>query len=247
MKERRGARESEDMEARTPRGYGDPTPRTGSLNAVKPLHQTPRLIASEKDLQSSDETFQKTPCPGSNRVRGPAEVRAARADSQSRGKTLEHPEDDELVQAVKGADFRTLQQLIAKGIVEAESGASRMEASLNSPDENDEDLRRHRDAMRRRREEAAEASKREREQARLRRQKEWEEQQRRCHLEIEREEQEVFRQRNLQKAREAQCVKEMRAATKIQAHIRGRKSRSGQQLRLPVSRAILHTTPVMQF
>ncbi|CAE8620431.1 unnamed protein product, partial [Polarella glacialis] len=88
------------------------------------------------------------------RVRGPAEVRIARGD---RPATSGGPLEDELPKGVKGADFRTLQQMIAQGIVEAETGASNMEATLKAVDNDDEGLQRHRDALVRHKEQVLEA------------------------------------------------------------------------------------------
>jgi len=123
--------------------------------------------------------------PRSNRVRGPAEVRAARAERPS-SSNAEKPKDIEaLPKEAKGADFRTLHEMIARGIIESETDASKMEAILREEDE--EELRRHRELLRRQRAEAEEARQREREQARLKRQKEWDEQQRRIQLARQRE------------------------------------------------------------
>ncbi|CAE7854174.1 unnamed protein product [Symbiodinium microadriaticum] len=62
-------------------------------------------------------------------------------------------------------------------------------------DDEEQELRRHREALRRQRAEQDEAKHREREQARIRRQREWDERQRRIKAEIEREEREVLSSR----------------------------------------------------
>lgn len=189
---------------------------------------TPRRPLVEDDFQQS----------AGSRVRGPAEARSARQRSGAPTN-----DDDELPAAAKGADFRTLQEMIAKGIVESETLASKMEATPQVVDDNSEELRRHREAVRRRREEAEQAKMKEREQARLRRQREWEERTRKLQAELDQEEQEELRARESRKEAEAQCQREHRAASRIQARLRGRRSRAGHPREVPKVRAVCHLEP----
>jgi len=150
--------------------------------------------------------------------------------------------EDELPKGVKGADFRTLQQMIAQGIVEAETGASNMEATLKAVDNDDEGLQRHRDALVRHKEQVLEAKQKEREQAKRRREQEWKERQLRCEAELEQQEQEERHFKEQSKAAETQCKLELAAAAKIQAGFRGWRSRAGRQvLKSPI--AVLHAQP----
>eukprot|EP00931_Biecheleriopsis_adriatica_P069908 TRINITY_DN43713_c0_g1_i1.p1 TRINITY_DN43713_c0_g1~~TRINITY_DN43713_c0_g1_i1.p1 ORF type:complete len:342 (+),score=93.01 TRINITY_DN43713_c0_g1_i1:107-1132(+) len=181
---------------------------------------------------------------GSSRVRGPAEARASRRPQTSAGAGADQLGDEELPRGAKGADFRTLQEMIAKGIVESETGASKMEAHLKADElDNDEDLKRHREMMRRRREEAEQARLKEREQAKHKRQREWEERDRKFKEELERDEKEALQARETQKAREERCRQELAAASLIQATFRGRRSRAGMPLDSPVVRAVQHSKP----
>eukprot|EP00933_Yihiella_yeosuensis_P051128 TRINITY_DN48976_c0_g1_i1.p1 TRINITY_DN48976_c0_g1~~TRINITY_DN48976_c0_g1_i1.p1 ORF type:complete len:344 (+),score=79.54 TRINITY_DN48976_c0_g1_i1:91-1122(+) len=195
--------------------------------------------------QDFGSTFSVSSSSSSNRVRGPAEARAARAESRPKtsGGLVDDAGDDELPRNVKGADFRTLQEMIAGGIAEAESKASNMEGPLQAVDDNDEDLRRHREAFQRRKEEALQAKQKEREQARARRQKQWEEQQKRMQAELDREMQQEQEQREELKAVEKQCRKEMAAASRVQATFRGRRSRKGKTYTSPFVRPVLHSKP----
>lgn len=172
------------------------------------------------------------------RVRGPSEARSAR----QRGPAGPNDEDELPAQA-KGADFRTLQEMIAKGIVESETLASKMEATPKAVDDSDEELRRHREAVRKRREEAEQAKVREREQARLKRQREWEDRSRKLKAELDEEEQDELRARESRKEDETQCQREHRAASRIQARVRGRRSRVGHPREVPRVRAPCHLEP----
>eukprot|EP00929_Paragymnodinium_shiwhaense_P040064 TRINITY_DN20946_c0_g1_i1.p1 TRINITY_DN20946_c0_g1~~TRINITY_DN20946_c0_g1_i1.p1 ORF type:complete len:390 (+),score=99.18 TRINITY_DN20946_c0_g1_i1:101-1270(+) len=174
---------------------------------------TPRMVEEE---------------PRSGRVRGPAEARAAR--KQPAGDSAGAGGNDPIPPGAAGADFKTLQQMIAKGIQEAEVVANTMENGLGSVDDGAE-MRRHKEEMRRRREEEAGARQRERDAAREKRRREAEERQRRMAEELEKEEKHEQRARQEEQRMEAQKKAETVAAARIQARIRGRQSRQG----LPVS------------
>lgn len=133
--------------------------------------------------------------------------------------------------------------MIAQGIVESESGASKMEATLRATDDEEQELRRHREALRRQRAEQDEAKHREREQARIRRQREWDERQRRIKAEIEREEREVLSSREADRVNLKLCQRELKAASKIQAVVRARRSRAGKHVDCPATRPVLHAEP----
>eukprot|EP00440_Ansanella_granifera_P068998 gb/GFBE01074847.1/.p1 GENE.gb/GFBE01074847.1/~~gb/GFBE01074847.1/.p1 ORF type:complete len:345 (+),score=63.88 gb/GFBE01074847.1/:1-1035(+) len=179
---------------------------------------------------------------GASRVRGPSEARAARRPQTSAGADAAGA-DDELPKGVKAADFKTLQEMIAKGIVESENGASKMEATLQAVTDDDDELRRHREAMRRRREEAEQARIRERELAKQKRQREWDEREKRLQAELESDEQKMLRAQQEQAAADAACQREFAAASRIQALVRGRRSRAGKTLESPSVRAVLHAVP----
>lgn len=191
---------------------------------------------------------EEVPSPRS-RVRGPAEVRAARCAERPSSSNAEKPKDIEAVpKEAKGADFRTLHEMIARGIIESETDASKMEAILREEDE--EELRRHREVLRRQRAEAEEARQKEREQARLKRQKEWDEQQRRIQLEMEREDGDGLKagpgpEQSPQHVTSSKLrlQAELKAASRIQAVVRGRRSRRGHPSASPVVHAVLHAKP----
>lgn len=175
---------------------------------------------------------------GPSRVRGPAEARAARSGVSN---DLNNSEDP-LPPGAKGADFRTLQDMIAKGIQDAESGASSLEADISMNAE-DAELLRHREQLRRRREEEAAARQHEKEAAREKRRREDEARLKRMAEEMEREERETCAQKEAAAAREVACRRQLEAAVTIQARIRGWRSRAGKPTDLPVTVATLHAEP----
>mmetsp|Transcript_14681 Transcript_14681/g.30526 ORF Transcript_14681/g.30526 Transcript_14681/m.30526 type:complete len:310 (+) Transcript_14681:58-987(+) len=200
--------------------------------------QTVRADRRFMDMPAED-TFR-----GTSRVRGPTEARAARdRPSTSTSSPRSGGDHDELPRGAQSADFRTLQSMIAQGIVESESGASKMEATLRATDDDEQELRRHREALRRQRAEQDEAKHREREQAKIRRQREWDERQRRIKAEIERDEREVLSSREADRVNLKLCQRELTAATKIQAVVRGRRSRAGKHIDCPAARPVLHAEP----
>lgn len=178
--------------------------------------------------------------PRSNRVRGPAEVKTAR-DNEA--------DDECLPPGAQAADFKTLHAMIARGIQDAEAGAAKLEKDVppaRSP-QDDEEERRYRDRQnQRRRDEEAQRDK-ERQRAREKRRKEQEERERRQAEELEREEKEELALREAREHSEAQCRKELKAATRIQSHLRGRWSRMGKtkEVRMDV-KAVLHWESYMK-
>jgi hypothetical protein len=171
-----------------------------------------------------------------NKVRGPNAVKDARSTAE---------EDDALPPGAKTADFKTLHAMIARGIQDAEKGASKLEADIPKVlSDADEEERRYKERQRQHREQEAAQREKERERARLKRRREEEERQRRQAEELEREEQEVLWQREKEAQIKAQCSKEMAAAMRIQARVRGRRSRVGLPSLTPTGlRAVLHTEP----
>lgn len=162
-------------------------------------------------------------------VRGVAEARAAR-------------EEDELPHGAVNADFKTLQQMIARGIQEGDKG-DLPEAVLRN---DDADLQRHQEGVRRRREQEEQAREREREHARQKRRREEEERLRRQAEELDREFDGDAQQRNIVEQVKATCKREMSAASRIQSRFRGRRSRAGEHLPAPFMKRALHTQPWSQ-
>lgn len=147
---------------------------------------------------------------------------------------------DELPPGAKGADFKTLQAMIARGIQDAEAGASQLECNIT---DDEAGIKRHREELRRRREEEAVSRQKEREAARQKRRQEDEERRKRQTLQLEREEAEEQRQRQLRQGLEQQCRLELKAASRIQARWRGRLSRNGKPVRSPLISPRLHSEP----
>ncbi|CAK0809914.1 unnamed protein product [Prorocentrum cordatum] len=150
--------------------------------------------------------------------------------------------DGELPPGAKGADFKTLQEMIARGIREAETGASRLEAEVSLVADAAAEQR-HREELRRQHEADLEAKSREREAARARRRAQEEERSRRQKEELDRWEREQVREREEAAAREAQCRREHAACSRIQARVRGRRSRAGKSVSSVAVRPVPHTTP----
>lgn len=167
-------------------------------------------------------------------MRGPAEARASRGGE---------PEGEDLPPGVKSADFKTLQNLIEKGIKDAESGNANLEGDLHARSDDEHDLQRHKELMRRRREEDEQAKQREKEVAREKRRREDELRRKKMEEEMEREELQVQREREEKAGREALCLRQFRAAVQIQAQFRGRRSRTGKHITSPVVVATKHTLP----
>jgi hypothetical protein len=132
--------------------------------------------------------------------------------------------------------------MIVKGIFEAEQGFKGVEADLALND-NDEDLLRHREMLRRRREEDTASRQREKEAAREMRRREDEARRKRQEEELEREEAEESRAREAKQATETLCRRQLQAAARIQAHLRGRRSRKGKHITSPMVVAKLHVEP----
>lgn len=187
----------------------------------------------------SAEKYSEDPGSGrTNRVRGPAEVMSAR---------VVEAEDDCLPAGAQGADFKTLQAMIARGIQDAETGAVKLEKDIPPLCAEDEEERRYKERQRQHREQEAEKREKEREQARQKRRREQEELERRQAGELEREEHEALSLGESRAKAEAQCRKELAAASRIQAHVRGNRSRAGKPCLIPRSlRAVLHWEPLME-
>lgn len=198
-----------------------------------PQRPAPPEVGPRKSRQS-EKLADEQPTGKGTRVRGPAEVRSARDKAE---------DDDELPRGAQSADFKTLQAMIARGIQDAETGATKLEADVPLRHCEDDEERRYRERQRQRREQEAEQREKEREKAREKRRREMEERQRRQIEELEREEQEILRQREEKTQSEAQCRREFAAATRIQARIRGRRLRAGKQHSTLGLRATIHTTP----
>lgn len=173
----------------------------------------------------------KLPMPKSPRggARGPAEARLARGSPGANA--VEEP----LPPGAKGADFKTLQAMIAKGIHDSEEDSVLMEASLGGREwgrreETEEAEWRQRQQQKREAETAA--REKERERAREMRRCQDEERRRRQEDELERELlEERCRETQVVEEQERQnslCRREIDAANYIQAHFRGWQSRAGR-------------------
>merc|ERR1712060_119372 len=141
-------------------------------------------------------------------------------------------EEEPLPPGTHGANFGTLQEMISKGIQDAESGAVLLEAELK---EDEAEYRRRKEEVKQRREQEAEARRQEREKIRLQRRRSEEERQRRQMEELERWERDETDRREQRKQQEEKSRREYAAVTKIQARVRGERWRAG----LPVSRGKL--------
>lgn len=137
-----------------------------------------------------------------------------------------------------GADFKTLQQMIAKGIKEAEALASKIEdPRLCRAAEDEAEMKRHLEGQRRRRDDEVAARQKERDAVRQKRRREDEERRRRQAEESERQEDNDRLAREERERVEVRQRLETAAATRIQSRIRGRQSRAGKHTLtlLPVS------------
>lgn len=174
-----------------------------------------RQLPPQRSEKSDDGSLR------SSRVRGPAEVRTAR-DVEA--------EDDCLPPGAQGADFKTLQAMIARGIQDAETGAVKLEKDIPPVPlgGTDEEEQRYRARLRLKREQEDAQRESDREKAKQKRRKEQQERERRQAEELEQEEREEVSFREQRAQAEIQCRREFAAAGRIQAHVRGRRSRSGK-------------------
>jgi hypothetical protein len=155
-------------------------------------------------------------------------------------------EDECLPPGAQNADFKTLHAMIARGIQDAEVGAEALEKDVPPPrGGDDEEERRFRERQRQRREQEAAQREKERELARQKRRREQEERERRQAEELERDEREDLDLKEARVQAEAQCRRELAAAMRIQAHVRGRRSRAGKPL-AGCLKALLHWEPHMR-
>lgn len=173
-----------------------------------------------------------------NRVRAPAEVKTAREVEA---------DDDCLPPGVQSADFKTLQAMIARGIQDAETGAVKLEKEIPPLHGDDEEERRFRERLRQRRDSENAQREKERELARQKRRREQEERERRQAEEMEREEREELSLREARAQAEEQCRRELAAAVRIQARVRGHRSRAGKPcLTGCILKPVLHWEPLMK-
>lgn len=168
-----------------------------------------------------------------NRVRGPADVKSARGAEA---------DDECLPPGAHGADFKTLQAMIARGIQDNEAGAVKLETNIPLLGGDDEEEQRFRERQRQRREQEAGQREKEREQARQKRRQEQEERERRQAEELEHEEREELAHREARAQAEQQCRSELAAAVRIQAHRRGCLARAGKSCSVS-GKPVLHWEP----
>lgn len=190
-----------------------------------------RSAPDDREFQSSGSH--------SSRVRGPTEARAARGGNRD-----SDPAEEPLPPGAAKADFKTLQSMIAQGIQDKEKEAESLEGAVIIPDD-DEGLQRHREAVKKRRDDEGAARQKARENDRQRRRKEQEQRERKMAEALEMEESEEQRYRASQAAAKTQCRHELAAASRIQAHFRGWKSRAGVPTQSRTVVACLHLEPFM--
>lgn len=197
--------------------------------------QVPGFYSKQRPSRGGDVEYHNEPSmlpPPTPRGggRGPAAARLARTTEDI------DTADDPLPPDVKGADFKTLQALIAKGIQNSEEDGVLLETSLGGGEwgivEDAEEVEWRQKQQRKR--EAEEATReKERELAREQRRRQEEQRRRQQMEELEREMLEEKRQEmRLVEEQEQQakaCCREPYAATQIQALYRGRQSRARQK------------------
>jgi hypothetical protein len=134
--------------------------------------------------------------------------------------------------------------MIARGIQDNESGAVKLESDIKQLGGEDEEERRFRERLRQRREQEAAQREKEREMTRQQRRRENDERVRRQAEEIDREFREEQELRESRVLAEEQCRKELAAASRIQARVRGCRSRAGKPCPTTSSmKAVLHWEP----
>jgi len=187
------------------------------------------------ELDESSRFSKTLPSPRGG-ARGPSEALAARSTPRGYKETNDEP----LPPGIQAADFKTLQAMIAKGIQENEEDGILMEASAGGrewgkKEEAEEAEWKEKQRMRREveasertkeRERASEERKRRDEE---RRQQQMEELERELQEEKRRGQQQIEEQENLRRL----CRREFDAAKRIQAHHRGRRSRTGRPMDSP--------------
>jgi hypothetical protein len=162
--------------------------------------------------------------------------------------------DETLPKGAMGADFKTLQAMIAKGIQENEEDGALFEASVGGADwgrrEELEEAEWRQGYMKKRHSEEA-ARERDRERAREQRRRQDEERRRRQMEQIEQKLMEEKRREgrldDQQQHVKQLCECEFEAAKHIQARFRGRRSRLGHPIYSPdkKTRWELHEQPLM--
>jgi len=228
----------------TDMGAGDPRPHRARERSSS---RSRRGYDQGRELDEASRFSKTLPSPRGG-ARGPAEALAARGTSG--GNTNEEP----LPPGANGADFKTLQAMIAKGIQDNEEDGVLLEASLGGSEwgkrEEAEEAEWKEKQQRKREEEAAERAK-ERERAREERKRRDEENRQRQMEELERElqEEKLKQQQQVEEQEHQQilCRREFDAAKQIQAHCRGRRSRAGRPLDSPsgLAQSTPHGQPLM--
>eukprot|EP00419_Tripos_fusus_P007933 CAMPEP_0172678462 /NCGR_PEP_ID=MMETSP1074-20121228/15425_1 /TAXON_ID=2916 /ORGANISM="Ceratium fusus, Strain PA161109" /LENGTH=342 /DNA_ID=CAMNT_0013496513 /DNA_START=45 /DNA_END=1073 /DNA_ORIENTATION=- len=211
----------------------DPPPRPVVSGARPPAGEPPRRLGFSRSSGSTRQLAgPPSPTGGCETPRGarPPRPSAGCQEDSPRGSRRRfrdratREEEDEIPAQARGADFKMLQDMIARGIQDAESGATQLEANLR---DDEAELRRRRESQQHRREEEAARKQKEREKARECRRKEQQDRERRQALELQRQEEEERHVHEEQEAIRAQCARELRAVVRIQARCRGRRSRRG--------------------
>jgi len=229
----------DDLESPPPKPQR-PTPPGESSQKARP-QRSEKLSDDGNCRTSRPQRSEKLTDDGSrtSRVRGPAEVKTAR-DTEA--------DDEGLPEGAQGADFKTLQAMIARGIQDAESGASKIEKDIvptRLGGEDEEELR-YRERQRLKRDQEASQREKERDHARQKRRREQEDRDRRQAEEMDREEREELSHREARTHAEAQCRREFKSAVRIQARVRGRRQRAGQPSLVPHNlKGVVHWEPHM--
>lgn len=195
-----------------------------------------RKDRSRRDRDARDDSRRdRLPIPDkefSSRMRGPS----------ARG--LKGCEDEGVPREAQNADFSMLQEMISQGIQDSERGASQLEVVIR---DDEQALRKHREDVRRRRQEDADAREQARMKAKAERKRAEEERERRKEAEMKRFEQQEAWEREEKKRVEDRCHREFRAVVRIQASFRGWRSRAGRHVESPLVQAKQHTKPLKAF
>lgn len=151
------------------------------------------------------------------------------------------PNDEPLPPGVENASFGKLHEMIAHGIADAETSASKLEAEIR---EDADEVRRRAAEIRNRREQELEQKRQERQKQRLEQRRAEEIKQKRLLEQMQQQEEEEKRLKEQQKRDEQQCKVEFRAITKIQARFRGHRSRKkGKHTQPPFISGTVHNVP----
>lgn len=230
-----------DTGGRAPRIPQSPRRERHERIPQSPRHSDPTRDKGEEERRRSsdkrraqrhaeEEAAYDDPPP--RRERGPrGDSEPARKGRSARGAADDNEEP--LPASVKKADFKTLQEFISREIQESESVAGTFEKEVR---DDDRELQKHREAIRRRREDEDAKREQERERARQQRRRAQEQARRDCEAEMRRQDQAEEQERLAHEEEKEQIKREFVAVTRLQALWRGRRSRQGATIESPALR-----------